>query len=192
MPKKPPASKIPEPLAPGAPPEDKLEIVCRFVERLDLKLGSLPEGELKATIGAFSEKVQPEVIALLSAIEEENQIDPEFLGECVFHLYAMHRFHEDVLQVKPRKIGQKELLGLIDTVDKLFEDVSATGDAGIENMEIPFLQREIPGIFFIVWRDCLEQLLEEGSIDENVWYDLLRFDLVVLKAYGDQFPDAHM
>ena len=175
------------------PPEAPIEVVHQFLEAMDQRLGVLAEEEVQALFQDFSETAQPWVMDLLVAIEEANEVDPGFLGEAAFYVYALQKFYEEVLQLPPSTIEREELLDAIHRVDTIFEKQPAPPDfPDVARLDFPCLRIEVPGLFFTAWESCLEELVEEGSLDAGMRWDLTRFYLVVLTAFGDQFPGAHI
>ena len=175
------------------PPDAPIEVVHQFLEAMDQRLGALGEEEIQALFQDFSETAQPWVMDLLVAIEEANQVDPGFMGEAAFYVYALQKFYEEVLQLPPSTIEREELLDVISQVDAIFEKQPAPPDfQDVGRLDFPCLRIEVPALFFTAWESCLEELVEEGSLDAEMRWDLTRFYLVVLSAFGDQFPGAHI
>jgi hypothetical protein len=165
-------------------PAAKIETIHAFIDEIDARLGALSEEEIEALFREFADGIQPWLIGLFTAIEESHQIESEFLGECVFHFYTLQAFFEERLQLQPPAFGKNEVLAAIDAVDGFF----AKPDADAWNH--PVLQLEWPRLFFTVWEGCLDDLTEEGSVDESLRDDLVRFYLVVLTLFSDRFPAA--
>jgi hypothetical protein len=175
------------------PPDAKIEIVHGFLEQLDHRLGALNEEEVQALFLDFSESSQPWVMDLLAAIEEAHQVDPGFLGEAAFYVYALQQFYEEVLRLPPSPVERRELLDAVDRVDAVIgKQAAPPAIEDIGRLDFPCLRIEVPGLFFTAWQACLDDLVEEGFLDADMRWDLARYYLVVLTVFGDQFPAAHM
>ena len=147
-------------------PAAKIETLHTFIDELDTRLGALSEEEIETLFRQFADETQPWLIGLFTAIEESHQIESEFLGECVFHVYALQAYFDERLQSPPPAFG--------------------AADA----WDHPVLSREWARLFYTVWDGCLDELTEEGSVDEALRADLVKFFLVVLTLFSDRFPKA--
>ncbi len=165
-------------------PAAKIETLHAFIDELDARLGALDEAEIEALFRNFADEVQPWLIGLFTAIEESHQIESEFLGECVFHLYALQTYFDERLQSPAPAFSKDDVLAAIDAVDLFFAKPGADG------WDHPVLTVEWARLFFTIWDGCLDELTEEGSVDETLRGDLVRFFLVVLTLFADRFPKA--
>ncbi|MBN2430552.1 MAG: hypothetical protein JXQ27_03720 [Acidobacteria bacterium] len=163
-----------------------------FLHRLDLELGALDEKAVESLFDTFARKAQPRVMELLRAIAEQNRIAEEFLAESLFHLYSVQRFYEETEQVPPPRFGRRRLLAGLDDVERIIDGLSPEVDLMSDPLtaaEIPFFADDIPRLFFHRWRAELQDMLDFGEVSEDLYWDLLRFYLVVLRLYHDEFSD---
>jgi len=165
-------------------PAAKIETLHTFIDELDTRLGALSEEEIETLFRQFADETQPWLIGLFTAIEESYQIESEFLGECVFHVYALQTYFDERLQSPPPAFGKDDVLAAIDAVDRFFDKSAA------DTWDHPVLSREWARLFYTVWDGCLDELTEEGSVDEALRADLVKFFLVVLTLFSDRFPNA--
>jgi len=173
---------------------NNLSYINDFIEKLDKSLGAMPENEVDDFFDEFSSETQPFIIELVSSIAEENTVPEFFLAECIFHVVGLHRFYDEILGLTPACIQRDDLLSAIDSVELLLKQIDDTTDGPNHetySRELPFLHHDILRRFFVIWQPRLETMREEGELDDDLYWDLFQFHLVILKAFSDKFPDAH-
>jgi|GEM_PF-1089117 len=164
-----------------------------FLRRLDLELGALDDEAVEAVYEKYARRSQPRVMELFTAIQEQHGIDREFLAESLFHLYSVQRWYEDKRQVFPPRFGRRRLLATLGKIERLIDDLPPGVDlmqGALGTGEIPFFADDTPRLFFHRWRSELEEMLDHGEISEDLYWDLFRFYLVVLRLYHEEFPAA--
>ena len=172
---------------------NNLNNIDNFVEKLDKSIGAMPESEANSFFDEFSSRTQPFIMELLSSIAEENTVPEFFLAECIFHVVALHTFYDEILGLPPACIQRKDLLSAMDSVESLLKRINDTTDHPNHETyakELPFLHHDILRQFFVVWQRYLETMREDRELDDDLYWDLFQFHLVILKAFSDMFPDA--
>jgi len=174
-------------------PEDRLQVIADFIGELDARVGAMKDEDLDREFTEFGEETQPELMGLFLAIAETHQVEIEFVNECAFLLLGLFRFYEERLDLHPPTIKQREVLKAIDLVDAAFDKLGPEIEpARLDSLKIPALEMEVPGLYSRLWEACLADLLEEGSIDEDLWLDLYKFYLVVATCLKPHLADVRV
>jgi hypothetical protein len=169
--------------------------LAEYVNALDQELGGMDEDAVEALFEKFARVTQPRLMELFSAIAEQNEIPEFFLAESAFHLYSLQRFHEDILPEPPGRISRRRLLGALDVIEQVVDGIPSAVDLKNDSLtaaEVPFFAHDVPRLFFHRWRGELQEMLDHGEISEEIYWDLFRFYLTVLKIYSDEFPAARV
>ncbi len=170
-----------------------LETVQSFIDSIDQRLGQMSDTEVENVLEQFTAETQPWLINLLAAIEDDHDVDPGYLAECLFQVYALHQFYTEVMGLTPETVAAAEIERIIIKIEKSLDKlISAHPDGDINPFDLPFLNQDIIKLFFIAWEEHLDELLEYGDLDEELYEDVWKFYLITLRAYGDQFPDARL
>jgi hypothetical protein len=179
----------------GPKEQPKSVSLAGFVNALDKKLGKMDDEAVEALFDRFARDTQPRIMELFSAIAEQNEIPEFFLAESAFHLYSLHCFHEAVLPEPPGRISRRRLLNTLDVIERTVDGLPSAVDLMSDPLtaaEIPFFAHDVPRLFFLRWRGELQEMLDHGEISEDVYWDLFRFYLTVLRIYSDDFPDTRV
>ena len=169
----------------------QVEAVAGFIEAVDTELGQASEEAVQSVFDALAEYGQPAILGLLASIAAGHDVDPDELAECLFHLYTLQRYYADRLGSPPPVIGPEVLETAIEDVER---DLERAGLMAVESgrefnpLALPCLAEAPAGAFFTVWRQHLTDMLDRGEVDDNLYFDLLRFYLTVLKSFTAESP----
>lgn len=171
-------------------PDENISLPA-FVKDLDLRLGSLPLNKTEALMERFSSKVQPWLVRLLRAVAEGHGVEWEQIPECLFLLYAFHRYHVEKLHQTLPPLTKQEVEKNIRRIEKLcLQYPLADWEQGFREARPDLMAGSWQREFVTIWRQNLVELAEDGSIHAAAGQDLDRFGLVVLQSYLPARPSS--